>query len=308
MSFAFKRKECIAEGVCRIARRQVAKALKSCSKNAAESIHDTRKQIKKLRALLRVVRCGVGKKQFEKALKDLREAAAYLAAPRDSHVQLNALEKLNRPPDRKSSNDPFSRMRAALKEESREQTVRFRANRQGRKVREILRKTPPKFQRLHFNKDGWDILGPAIKNLYDGAQAARDCVRKDGTPENFHEWRKRTKDLFYSIKLVEPIWPEQISAISAEFEKLTEFLGDDHDLEMLRQTAVKKSVSVELEGDTQRLLPLIENRQLELRKSALKLGSRLFEETPSKFSGRLHQYWKRWKSKKHKLLEPLAAA
>jgi CHAD domain-containing protein len=308
MSFVLKRKECIADGVCRIARKQVAKALKSCSKNAAESIHATRKQIKKLRALLRVVRCGVGKRQLEKALKDLREAAACLVASRDSHVQLKVFEELIRPPRRKSSNDPFSRMRAVLKEESGEQTARFRANRHAKKVREILRNTPRKFERLHLKGDGWEILGPAIKKLYGGAQAAHDCARKDSTPEKFHEWRKRTKDLLYTIELLEPIWPEQMSAISAEFEKLTECLGDDHDLEMLRQTVVKKSVSVELEGETQRLLPLIESRQLELRKGALKLGSRLFEETPSKFSGRLHQYWKRWKSKKRKLLEPLTPA
>jgi len=306
MSFAFKRKESVADGVCRIARKQVAKALKSCSKNAAESIHTTRKQIKKVRALLRLVRCGVAKKELESAFEDLRAAAGYLAGPRDSHVKRQAFEELTRSRGRKSSRDVFSRMRATLTQESSEQTEHFRAKKHAEKVREILRKMPRKFERLNFMEEGWDMLGPAIKKAYDAAQTARDCVIADSVPEKFHEWRKRVKDLLYTVQLLEPIWPEQMRALSAEFEKLTELLGDDHDLEMLRQTVVKKSVDVDLEGDTQRLLPLIETRQAELRKSALKLGKRLFEEKSLAFCNRLHQYWKSWKFKKGERLRPVA--
>jgi CHAD domain-containing protein len=298
MSFAFKRKECIADGICRIARKQVDKALKTCAKNSAESIHTTRKQIKKVRALLRLVRCAVGKRQFENALDDLRQAAGYLAGPRDSHVKQQALEELTPSRGRRSASDAFAQIRAVLKHESSEQAEKFRAENGARKVRQILSKMPRKFARLNFKEEGWGILGPSIKKAYDAAQQARDCVLKDGGPEKFHEWRKRVKDLLYTVQLLEPIWPEQMSALCAEFEKLTELLGDDHDLEMLRQTVVKNSVNVDLEGETQRLLPLIEARQIEMRKSALKLGNRLFEEKPSAFSDRLHQYWKRWKSKK----------
>jgi CHAD domain-containing protein len=298
MSFAFKRKECIADGICRIARKQVDKAMKSCAKNSAESIHTTRKQIKKVRALLRLVRCAVGKKQFETALDDLRKAAGYLAGPRDSHVKQQALEELTHPRVRRSSRDAFSRIRVALKHESTGQAEKFREDHGVRKVRQILCKMPRKFARLNFKGEGWDILGPSIKKGYDAAQQARDCALNDGSPEKFHEWRKRVKDLLYTVQLLEPIWPEQMSALCADFEELTEFLGDDHDLEMLRQTVVKKSVDVDLEGETQRLLPLIETRQIELRKNALKLGNQLFGEKPSLFSDRLHQYWKRWKLNK----------
>ena len=298
MSFAFKRKECIADGVCRIARKQVDKALKTCAKNSPESIHTTRKQIKKVRALLRLVRCSVGKKKFESALDNLRKAAGYLAGPRDSHVQLQALKGLTRPHGRKSSTHAFSQIRAALKQESTEQAEKLRAGDGARKVRQILSKMPRQFARLSFREEGWNILGPSIKKACDAAQQARDCALHDSVPENFHEWRKRVKDLLYTLELLKPIWPEQMSAFCAEFEKLTDLLGDDHDLEMLRQTVIKKSVNVDLEGETQRLLPLIETRQIELRKYALKLGNHFFNEKTSLFTDRLHQYWKRWKSKK----------
>jgi CHAD domain-containing protein len=308
MSFAFKRNESVAEGVCRIARKQIGKAVKCCSKNSARSIHATRKRIKKIRALLRLVRCAVSKKQFDTALADLREAAGYLAAPRDAHVKQQALEKLAQTAGRRLSGEAFSQIRALVKQESAEEAEKFHAENGAQKVRRILRKVPREFERLHFKEEDWGILGPALKRAYKAAQQARDCVIEHSIPEKFHQWRKRAKDLLCTVELLEPIWPEQMSALSAELEKLTELLGDDHDLEMLRQTVVERSVNLHLEGDAQRLLPFIEAHQTKLRKAALKLGNGLFAEKSSIFSDRLHQYWKRWKSKKPKRLKSLAPA
>src|SRR5262249_55203328 len=123
------------------------------------------------------------------------------------------------------------------------------------------------------------------------------------TAENFHKWRKHAKDLWYDMQLLEPVWPEQMCAAAEQLEKLTDFLGDDHDLHMLRQTAVKKSVHVDLEEDAQKLLPLIDSRQKELRNAALKIANGFFHDKPSIFCERLHSYWSRWKSKANKAEE-----
>ncbi len=307
MSFTFKRKEGVTDGLCRIARKQVDKALNSCAESSAESIHTTRKQIKKLRALLRLA-CGhVPKKQLKHPLAALHTAAAYLAPPRDALVKYQAMRQLARLHARHSASRPHSRMQTFLKRECDEQTECFRAKRHARRVRHILQKLPRDFGRLNLKHEGWKIFGSAAKRSYRLAQNARDCALNESTPEKFHEWRKRVKDLLYTIQLLGRISPKQMSTLSVQFEKLTELLGDDHDLEMLRQTVLKNSLKVDSEAATQRLLSGIERRQLKLRKSALKLGNRLMDEPPSTFVHRLHRDWKQWKVKKRKRVSTATA-
>jgi len=56
MAFAFKRRESVSRSICRLGQACIKKALKICEKNELEAIHGTRKEIKKMRALLRLVR------------------------------------------------------------------------------------------------------------------------------------------------------------------------------------------------------------------------------------------------------------
>src|SRR5581483_1114457 len=107
-------------------------------------------------------------------------------------------------------------------------------------------------------------------------------LREPGA-ENFHEWRKRVKNLLYHVELLEPLWPEQMCALARDLDALAELLGDDHDLHMLRQTAIKRSVNVDFEAESAELFSLIDPRQDELRTKALKLGKRIFREKPSDF-------------------------
>src|SRR5262245_8568120 len=298
MSFAFKRKESVADGLCRIARRCIKKALTSCEEEDLESIHTARKEIKKIRALLRLVRQQAGKDCVEQVLDQLREAAGYLAPTRDAHVKAQALEQLLGRRVKRKVPQRFSVLRAELQRDCAEEIGRFRQNKCGRKVRRILRRIPGEFQELQQKGDGWSAIAPGLKKGYEKARKARDYVVKESSAENLHEWRKRVKGLLYNVQLLEPIWPEQMSALAEELETFTELLGDHHDLHMLRQTAIKKSVNPDLEAETPELLALIDARQAELQSKAIKLGNRLLQEKPSDFCDRLHQYWKRWKSKK----------
>ena len=91
MGFAFKRRESVAEGIARLGCEAVENALKRCSEDRLEAIHATRKQIKKIRALLRLAQSGIRTKRFKQALASLREAAQYLAPARDAFVRVETL-------------------------------------------------------------------------------------------------------------------------------------------------------------------------------------------------------------------------
>ena len=97
MAFHFKRKESVSKAVCRLARERIDDALE-CLKDCedGEAIHCARKDIKKIRAVLRLVRTRIGKKEFRQVTKPLREAAQRLAPPRDAYVKMTTLSDLKR--------------------------------------------------------------------------------------------------------------------------------------------------------------------------------------------------------------------
>ena len=288
------------ESICRIARKCVEKALKGGEEEDLESIHETRKQIKRMRALLRLIRDEIGKKGVQHVLEPLREAAGYLAAPRDAHVKAQALKQLLGEKAKRKSPDRLKAMRAEFQRECAEEAACFRQQKRGKQARSILRKSPNQFRKLNFESDGRSAIATGLEKNYEAARNARDCASAEASPENFHEWRKRVSDLLYNIELLEPIWPEQMCALAAEFDSLGELLGNAHDLHMLRQTAIKKSVDIDLEAEIAELLSLIDPRQKELRAKAVKLGNRILREKPSEFCDRLHSYWNVWKSKHRK--------
>jgi hypothetical protein len=49
------------------------------------------------------------------------------------------------------------------------------------------------------------------------------------------------------------------------------------------------------DGALEALLALIDRRQGQLRKKAVLLGPRLFEEKPKQFAARFGQYWRQWR-------------
>src|SRR6266496_973294 len=95
MGFCFRRKESVEEAVNRLGRGRIKKArehVKQCRN--AEAIHELRKEIKRLRALLRLVRQSVPKKAYRRQMMRLRKAAKHLSDIRDAHVQAAALKEL----------------------------------------------------------------------------------------------------------------------------------------------------------------------------------------------------------------------
>src|SRR4051794_14840196 len=80
MAFCFKRRESISKAIRRLGRERVEHALeclKECDQG--EAIHGARKDIKKMRALLRLVAPEIGRKELRRIGKPLGDAAKLLA-------------------------------------------------------------------------------------------------------------------------------------------------------------------------------------------------------------------------------------
>src|SRR5262245_33475194 len=92
MAYCLERDESVSKAVRRLGRERIGHAIESLKDyRQANAVHCTRKDIKKLRAVLRLVRTRIGKRQYRRLTRQLREAAAHVAALRDAHAKATTL-------------------------------------------------------------------------------------------------------------------------------------------------------------------------------------------------------------------------
>jgi CHAD domain-containing protein len=143
--------------------------------------------------------------------------------------------------------------------------------------------------------DGWQELGAGLCRVYRAGRKAMKQARKTPAPECLHEWRKQAKYLWHQLQLLEPMSPGPIGALADQMKKLSDYLGDDHDLAVLREKVVAHADKFPAPGGPGALLALIDRCQDRLRARAFFVGRRIYEDPPATFTRRFERYWRRWR-------------
>src|SRR5262249_24070992 len=206
MAFRFKRKESVAKATRRLGRDRAEhglECLKRCER--VKAIHCARKDIKKQRAVLRLLRAEIPKRCRRDITKVLREAAEDLAAPRDAYVKARTLKKLARHFKGQLAPGALRHTRGEFRSDSNKEMRRFAKKNRVKRVTRILRGVAKKWVRMKVRRKGWKALAPGVKEAYAKGQEAYRTVLKDPAAENFHQWRKGAKDLRYDVALLRPL-------------------------------------------------------------------------------------------------------
>jgi CHAD domain-containing protein len=284
-------------GLERIARDQLDQALRGLEDpkvDRQEAIHEARKCGKRLRALLRLARAGIGDDVYRRENAAIGDAARSVSGLRDAEARLETFKRLQA---RFADEVDWRRLvgvRRALAA-GREQladdgTMPQRIAAFGKELRAVRDRLPS----WPLADLGFDDLAPGFKRSYRRGRKAMRAIDADPSNERFHEWRKRAKDHRYHLELLRDLWPAQIKARRAEVRALGDMLGDEHDLSVLRATLQAEG---ERFGDGAGLLLYLAGRQqAELRAQMWPLGRRLFAEPPKALVRRYRRYWQAWRS------------
>jgi CHAD domain-containing protein len=295
MAFRYKRRESVPASSRRIARKEIDKCLKSLRAKTAsdETIHDVRKRFQKVRAILKLVHEAVGEKVYRRENTCFRNAAAVLREVRDAKVQIDALEKLCS--QTQVACPPSAR--AAL--EARRSAIRERVLAEAdalAPIAQAIKKARTRIENCTFEAKGWRAIGPGLKETYKKARDAMHVAAREPTIEKLHEWRKRSKYLWHQLHALDVIAPSVLSALVERTHHITQLLGDDHDLAMLRERIHGQVADFGGQKMVHALSEAIDGRQEELRRQALAAGRQLFAPKPSQFAAQLKDYWKVWRS------------
>jgi CHAD domain-containing protein len=285
----------LAAGLTRIAAGRAEKALGRLRDSgageveSADAVHGARKDLKKLRTVLRLLRDALGKKRHRRADARFRNAARALSGARDAEVKLETLKGLGE----REAGLPAAAVEAwrnILERDRAAATDTVRSERLAAEAVEEIEAGLEEIQGWSLEGDSWKTIGPALTRSYRRGRKAMKAA-EGGDEVDLHEWRKRAKDLWYELRLLSRAWEGPLEATAEEAHKLTDLLGDHHDLAVLREDLHKRNLG---EEQTAALAVAIDRRQEELAAEAFPLGHRLYAERPKQFSRRLQQYWRAW--------------
>jgi CHAD domain-containing protein len=243
--------------------------------------------------LLRLVRPPLGD-VYARENAFYRDAARDLSDIRDAHVTLETFEQLLAHFAPTLDEAAFEPLRAAL-ERRRElgDTQHALAERLDR-FKGRMAEGRDRLSTWRISDDGFDALAEGFALTYRrGRKAMRAACRDPGT-ETIHEWRKRAKYHWYHVRLLQGIWDAPMRAVRREIRTLSDLLGDDHDLAVLREIVLAEGEGLGEPTVLETVVGLVDRRQVELRREAARLGGRLYADSPSTLLRRLECFWDCW--------------
>ena len=248
------------------------------------AIHEARKSLKRLRALLRIVRKAIASDDFSRENERLRDIANLLSSARDAHVLAATLRQVA---DRANGDaDIVAAVTAARgkiatisgSDTSREDIEAARLR---------LLEAQRALARVSVRRHGFEALSGGLQDTYRKARKAFGPGARTRNDEAWHEARKSVQTHWRHMALVMRVWPDAMLARVRMARRLSELLGEDHDLAMLRAFA-DENLTLEHACviDT-----TVARRQEVLRGEAMALGAMLFAEKTEAFIARLAGYW-----------------
>lgn len=249
-----------------------------------EAVHGIRKNLKKSRALLRIVRDGLSAQPAANLV--LREVGLSLSARRDAEVRLATLDRLF--PDRPEALQPLrDTLSGAGPGPAGDPTTGL----------------AEQLSRLRDRTRDWSLSGKDNRTLREGlsatrrkAQSAANAARRDRhNADLFHTWRKRAKDLWYQARLFAPVWPDLFRPLVSDADRLGEILGDHHDLAVLA-ALVAGLPDDHVPGLVRHMLDArIGDARSKIEAEAFPLSARLFAGDPDEVAALWVDWYRVWR-------------
>ncbi len=304
MSYQLKGKESVSKGIKRIASEQTEKAINELASTdklgVDEAVHQARKRLKKTRAVLRLVRYSLPPSTYKQNNKIFRDIGRNLSELRDGEVRIETLDNLVTHVSDTVSPELFTNIRRELCVDYRQEYQRALDDDVLILVKNELKDTKDDINNWEIKPNNWSAVDQSLKRVYAHGYKNLNAARSKPTAENLHEWRKRVKYLRYQLKVINPIWTDLVKTWVEQTHDLSNYLGEDHDLAVLKEFVSSQPERFE-QRELDSLIILIDRRREELQSAAISLGKKIYTEKPKKFVRRLGNYWQVWREDNRKL-------
>lgn len=288
MGYRIDPRAAFAEEIRRIFAQELGEALErltTASSDADKAVHECRQRLKRLRALIALIRTG--DKEFARAENArYRDAARELAGSREAGAMIETVDRLAEEFPKKAAF--LGAAREALLAD-RDRVLSVRLDRAMADAAGACRLGMDRLDALSLPGEpgpAADILaGGAARTLRLARRALRDA-ETNGLQESFHDLRKAVKSHGSHLSLLRDFWPSGARKRRKAVRKLGDALGDLQDISVLRRR-LREGDPPFVQQSAEELDRLCERSEKRLRKACLRQASRLFEDRPGQVAGKI---------------------
>jgi CHAD domain-containing protein len=306
MAYRLKPREPFAAGFARIGLQQLDRvAGELASQHAAiDVVHQSRKSLKRIRALLRLARPVLGESVFQRENGRYRAMGQMLAAARDRHVAVATVADLDL--------ESGGRAKAAFvtlrewAEAVGQQPVSADVLIENRRAHEA---EPSSFaQVLSLIDEGRACFAALVDEHEDYSGALEGLARSYGQgrrrflefgslkadrldSEALHDWRKSVQYHWRHMALFSAAWPVEFEARIGVARRIAAALGSDHDLVVVLAAALGDDGAPLTARQRAAIEDCARERQAVLRAAAHEQARQLFAEDKEAFGRRMTAYW-----------------
>lgn len=271
--------------------------LKEMPEGRQRALHMTRKSIKRLRGLLRLIRKG-DEEFYSQQNARLRDLARALSRQRDADAVVETLDRLL---EREKDGDKrdllntahetldLRRARIIEEEKSRRDLIPF--------ALAEIDEVEHAFAALDLPADadeGAKLLASGARRIITKARKAFKHARKRGDEHDFHEMRKSVKYHWMHLGLLGPMWPGSRLSRRKRAERLGDVLGELNDIANL--STLLESDEFTLDAKAEKLLQKrLAQREKQLRRQALAHAEELFDKEGKKLRRKIERVMQREK-------------
>jgi len=250
-------------------------------------VHAIRKQFKRVRAALRLLRPCLGSAAYRRENALIRDTARPLNPMRDAAILPLTLRRLQARADGKEGAAFARHVNGVLRQERRAARRPFEPGALKAAVRR-LRAFKRRIEALTAARLDRTTPSGGLERTYKAGRNALASVTLQATDEHLHEWRKQVTYLANQLEDFAPPDSKGFAARLERFRRLAVRLGDDHDLAVLsrkimevsRQSNAAPAAAARGSAGAQDLACRIARRREKLQGKAFRLGQRLYARRP----------------------------
>jgi CHAD domain-containing protein len=142
----------------------------------------------------------------------------------------------------------------------------------------------------------FSIIEDGLARTISTGKSAMASAFKSGSDGDFHEWRKRVKDLGHHIELLVNVWPNVMTALEKEIATLARHLGHHHDLALVAEVVHQTEGTLGDAAETHRIGRLIAVQQKLTVAPARSIAERVYAVRPRRMARAIGTLWDVWRA------------
>jgi CHAD domain-containing protein len=145
--------------------------------------------------------------------------------------------------------------------------------------------------RTNLRGRGFDVLRKGLAATYGDGRRALGNLRAEPSAELSHEWRKSVKYTWHHVELLGKAAPSVLTPLADALHDLSDALGDAHNLAVLGDLVSEHPTRFGGPATADRVAKMAADSRADLEHRAVRLGLRVYAESPKAFGRRMGAYW-----------------